>query len=105
MRNRRFHRIEYFQTLGTPESERLKVTALNLFHPTASPLVQKIGFFILRHSLFKGRVGEGMGSITSDVHADSDGLIQLQFRVRGFSFLPEQPVQSLLASDGDRTLL
>jgi hypothetical protein len=24
--------------LGTTESERLKVTALNLFHPTASPL-------------------------------------------------------------------
>jgi len=42
--------------LGTPESERLKVTALNLFHPTASPPFQKWGFFILRHSPFKGRV-------------------------------------------------
>jgi len=37
--------------LGTPESERLKVTALNLLHPTASPPLQKWGFFILRHSL------------------------------------------------------
>jgi hypothetical protein len=40
--------------LGTPESERFKVTALNLFHPTASPPFQKVNFFILRHSL-KGR--------------------------------------------------
>jgi hypothetical protein len=31
--------------LGTPESERLKVTALNLFHPTASPLIENVGFF------------------------------------------------------------
>jgi len=29
---------------GTPESERLKVTALNLFHPTASPSFQKWSF-------------------------------------------------------------
>ena len=29
--------------LGTPESERLKVTALNLFHPTASPPFEKGG--------------------------------------------------------------
>jgi len=45
--------------LGTPESERLKVTALNLFHPTASPPFQKWGFFILRHSLLVGRDGGG----------------------------------------------
>jgi len=43
--------------LGTPESERLEVTALNLFHPTASPPFQKWGFFILRHSLSRKRVG------------------------------------------------
>jgi len=43
--------------LGTPESERLKVTALNLFHPTASPPFQKWGFFILRHSLLGERDG------------------------------------------------
>jgi hypothetical protein len=37
--------------LVTLESERLKVAALNLFHPTASPPFQGVGFFILRHSL------------------------------------------------------
>ncbi len=37
MGNRRLHKIECVQTLGTPESDRLKVTALNLFYPTASP--------------------------------------------------------------------
>ena len=31
--------------LGTPEYERLKVTALNLFHPAASPLFEKVGLF------------------------------------------------------------
>jgi hypothetical protein len=36
MGNRRFHEIERFHTSGTTESERLKVTAPNLFHPTAS---------------------------------------------------------------------
>jgi hypothetical protein len=30
--------------LGTRESGRLKVTALNLFHPTASPLSKKLVF-------------------------------------------------------------
>jgi hypothetical protein len=45
------YKIECLHTLGTPESERLKVTALNLFHLTASPPLQEVGFFILRHSL------------------------------------------------------
>ena len=56
MGNRRLYKIERFHTLGTPESERLEVTALNLFHPTASPLLQKVGFFVLRHSLSRGRI-------------------------------------------------
>jgi len=51
MENCHLYKIECFHTLGTTESEWLKVTALNLFHPTASPLFQKVGFFILRHSL------------------------------------------------------
>jgi len=55
--NCRLHKIERFHMLATPESERSKVTALNLFHPTASPPLQKVGFFILRHSLY--RRGEG----------------------------------------------
>jgi len=45
MGNGRLHKIERFHTLGTPESERLNVTALNLFHPTASPPFQKVGVF------------------------------------------------------------
>jgi len=45
MGNRHLHKIECLHTLGTPESGRLKVTALNLFHPTASPLFQNVGFF------------------------------------------------------------
>jgi len=88
MGNRRLYKIECLHTLGTPESERLKVTALNLLklllkiaelpgeviifrivslrdtlpvHPTASPLFQKSVFFILRHSLVKREEG---GSLT-----------------------------------------
>jgi len=72
MGNRRLYRIERFHTPGTSESERLKVTALNLLklllkiaelpgeviifrivslrdslpvHPTASPPFQKVVFF------------------------------------------------------------
>ena len=44
MGNLRLHEIERFHTSGTSESERLKVTALNLFHPTASPPFQKVAF-------------------------------------------------------------
>jgi len=44
MGNRRLHKTECAHMLGTPESERLKVTALNLFHPTASPLFKKLIF-------------------------------------------------------------
>jgi hypothetical protein len=37
--------------LGTPESEGLKVTALNLFHQTASPLLLNVSFFIVTQPL------------------------------------------------------
>jgi hypothetical protein len=40
--------------LGTPESERLKVIALNLFHPTASPPLRNVGFFIVTQPLNGG---------------------------------------------------
>jgi len=63
MGNRRLHKIERFHTLGAPESEWLKVSALNLLYPTASPLFQKVGFSILRHSLHGG-VREGFGERT-----------------------------------------
>ena len=42
MGNHRLSRIKCFHTLGTPESERLKVTALNPFHLTASPTLKKL---------------------------------------------------------------
>ena len=65
MGNRPLCKIECLHTLGAPESERLKVTALpsperlhaaqgfgrwgfaqaGLFHPTASPLFKNVGFF------------------------------------------------------------
>jgi hypothetical protein len=45
MGNCHSYKIELFHTLGTPESERIKVTALNLFPPTASPPFQNVGFF------------------------------------------------------------
>jgi uncharacterized protein (DUF58 family) len=40
---------------------------------------------------------ESIGSETAGVYADLDELIRLQFNVHGFSFLPKQPVRSLLA--------
>jgi hypothetical protein len=50
--------------LGMPESERLKVTALNLFHPTASLLFQQVLFFhIVTQSLAGEGGGEGRGKI------------------------------------------
>jgi len=40
---------------------------------------------------------ESEESLPRGVYADLDELIRLQFKVHGFSFLPRQPVQSLLA--------
>jgi len=45
MGNRHVHEIECLQTLGTSESGRQKVTALNLFYPTASPPLCKKPIF------------------------------------------------------------
>ena len=47
MGNHRLYKIQCLQTLGTIESERLKVTALNLFHPTVSPPFQKVDLFYI----------------------------------------------------------
>ena len=44
MGNRPLYKIECLHTLSTRESERLKVTALNLFHPTASRLLRNLVF-------------------------------------------------------------
>jgi len=42
--NHRLYKIKCFHTLGTPESDRLKVAALNPFHLTASPTLKKLVF-------------------------------------------------------------
>jgi hypothetical protein len=44
MGNRRLYKSEGIHMLGTLEFERLKVTAPNLFHPTASPPFPKSSF-------------------------------------------------------------
>jgi len=55
MGNRRLYDNKCIHMLGTPESERLKVPAPNLFYPTASPPFPSVGFFTLRHSLSRER--------------------------------------------------
>src|SRR4030042_3152781 len=63
MGNHRLYEIERFHASGTSESKRLKVTALNLFHPTASLPFLKVGFFILRRSLWRRGWGEGTSNL------------------------------------------
>ena len=55
MRNRLLHKIECIDTLDKPESERLKVTALNLFHPTTSSPLRESWFFHIVTQSPKGR--------------------------------------------------
>jgi len=54
MQDRRLYEIECFHTLGTSESERLKVTALNLFHPTVSPPLSEESVFSYCDTVSKG---------------------------------------------------
>jgi hypothetical protein len=54
MGNCRLYEIECFHRLGTPGFERVKDAALNLFHPTASPLFQKLGFFHITTQSLQG---------------------------------------------------
>jgi hypothetical protein len=70
MGNRRLYKIEFLHRLGTLGSERLKVTALNLFHPTAPPPFQKVGLSYcdtvsagreITPPLSRGRRRRGMG--------------------------------------------
>jgi hypothetical protein len=61
MGNRRLHKIECFHNVGTLESERLKVTALNLFHPTASPpFLKNLFFHIATGEEGRGELQEGV---------------------------------------------
>jgi hypothetical protein len=61
MGNPRLYKIECLHTLGMPESERLKVTALNLFHPTASPPFSKSRFFYITTQSLEGRACLALG--------------------------------------------
>ena len=54
MGNRRLYIIECIHALDMPESERLKVTALNLFHPTASPPFEEVGLFPIATQPLRG---------------------------------------------------
>jgi hypothetical protein len=56
MGEHQLNRIELFHTFGTPESGRLKVTALNLFHPTVSPLFPGNRFFHISTQPLRKRV-------------------------------------------------
>jgi len=47
MGNCRLNKTECVHKLDTPELEQLKVTALNLFHLTASPPFQKFCYLLL----------------------------------------------------------
>ena len=59
MGNERWFEIECFHRIADPESKRLKVAALNLFHPTASPLFLR-AFFSYYDTASQGRgLGEG----------------------------------------------
>jgi hypothetical protein len=49
--------IKCFHALGTLSSERIKVAARNLFHPTASAPPPKAGFF---HIATQSLEGEGI---------------------------------------------
>jgi hypothetical protein len=44
MENHLWLEIECLHMVGDPKGKRLKVAALNLFYPTASPLFQKAVF-------------------------------------------------------------
>jgi hypothetical protein len=44
MGNHRLAKLERLIMVSDPESKRFKVAALNLFHPTASPLFGKTAF-------------------------------------------------------------
>jgi hypothetical protein len=59
MENRRLYKVGRFHTLGMFEFEALKVTALNLFHPTTSPPFPKKRFFHIATQSLDGGGGNG----------------------------------------------
>ncbi len=65
MGNRRLYKAECIHTLGTPEYERLKVAALNLFHPTAPSLSQELVSLYCDTTLRRGeRSAQGQPLLT-----------------------------------------
>jgi hypothetical protein len=58
MGNRHWLKIECLHNVGDPQSKQLKVAALNLFHPTASPLFRK-AVFSYCNTVSQREVGEG----------------------------------------------
>jgi hypothetical protein len=81
MGNRRLYEIKRYHTLGTSESEALealKVTALNLFHPTTSPPFPKNRFFHIA-TLSPGE-GESKGE---GIYRGNFKYLWLRFMIRG----------------------
>jgi hypothetical protein len=56
MGNRGLHKNGCLHNLGTLESEWLKVTALNLFHPTTSPFFKESVFPLIATQFPKGEL-------------------------------------------------
>jgi hypothetical protein len=75
MGNRHLHKIECLHTLSMIESEQLKVTALNLFHPTAPPPFQKVMVFHIATQSHGGEGGvRGSGNSIKPVEGESYGV-------------------------------
>jgi hypothetical protein len=68
--------------VGDPESKRLKVAALNLFHPTASPLFRKAVFSY--YNTVSGGRGQG-GRIMSDRFSwlEGDPAVMKHYKMNG----------------------
>ena len=63
MGTHRLYEVRCCQRVETPEEyERVKVIALNLFHPTASPSVESGCFFHAMTQHLEGK-GEGEGAV------------------------------------------
>ena len=66
MGRRRWLKIECLNIVGDRESKQLKVGALNLFHPTASPLFRKAVFaYCDTASQGRGMSGGGIDGLIS----------------------------------------
>ena len=102
MGNRRLYKIEHFHTLGTSESERLKVTALNLFHPTASPRLPKDRFLYVATQPLRAGSFQGNRTISRKEKAMKRILLALMMVlvVVGFSWA-ESPTSKLYGISKD----